>query len=57
MTDPFVGRLSFFRVYSGTLKSGSYVLNSNKMLKKELVESYLCMLIQEQKYKKCMLEI
>ena len=30
MTDPFVGRLSFFRVYSGTLSSGSYVLNSNK---------------------------
>ena len=30
MTDPFVGRLSFFRVYSGTLKSGSYVMNSTK---------------------------
>ena len=30
MTDPFVGRLSFFRVYSGVLKSGSYVLNSTK---------------------------
>jgi elongation factor G len=30
MTDPFVGKLSFFRVYSGTLSSGSYVLNSNK---------------------------
>ena len=30
MTDPFVGRLTFFRVYSGTLKSGSYVLNSTK---------------------------
>ena len=30
MVDPFVGKLSFFRVYSGTLKSGSYVLNSNK---------------------------
>ena len=30
MADPFVGKLSFFRVYSGTLKSGSYVLNSNK---------------------------
>jgi len=28
--DPFVGKLSFMRVYSGTLKSGSYVLNSNK---------------------------
>ncbi len=30
MTDPFVGRLAFFRVYSGTLDSGSYVLNSTK---------------------------
>ena len=30
MTDPFVGRLSFFRVYSGTLQSGSYVMNSTK---------------------------
>src|SRR5699024_3800762 len=28
MTDPFVGKLTFFRVYSGTLKSGSYVQNS-----------------------------
>ncbi len=30
MTDPFVGKLCFFRVYSGTLESGSYVLNSTK---------------------------
>ncbi|MGL4334949.1 MAG: elongation factor G, partial [Lactococcus garvieae] len=30
MTDPFVGRLSFFRVYSGTLDAGSYVLNTSK---------------------------
>lgn len=30
MTDPFVGKLTFFRVYSGTLKSGSYVQNSVK---------------------------
>ena len=35
-TDPFVGRLSFFRVYSGTLKSGSYVLNSNKNVKERI---------------------
>ena len=28
-TDPFVGKLAFFRVYSGTLKSGSYVLNAS----------------------------
>ncbi|MCD1261948.1 elongation factor G [Paenibacillus athensensis] len=30
MTDPFVGRLTFFRVYSGVLSSGSYVLNATK---------------------------
>ena len=30
MTDPFVGRLAFFRVYSGKLNAGSYVLNSTK---------------------------
>ena len=30
MADPYVGKLAFFRVYSGTLKTGSYVYNSNK---------------------------
>lgn len=30
MTDPYVGKLTFFRVYSGTLKSGSYVRNTTK---------------------------
>ncbi|BAQ09184.1 elongation factor g [Bacillus sp. OxB-1] len=30
MTDPFVGKLTFFRIYSGVLQSGSYVLNSSK---------------------------
>ncbi|WP_096155980.1 MULTISPECIES: elongation factor G [Bacillus] len=30
MTDPYVGKLTFFRVYSGTLNSGSYVINSSK---------------------------
>ncbi|SHF09647.1 translation elongation factor 2 (EF-2/EF-G) [Seinonella peptonophila] len=30
MTDPYVGKLTFFRVYSGTLTSGSYVYNANK---------------------------
>ena len=30
MTDPFVGRLTFFRVYSGVLQSGSYVMNTSK---------------------------
>ena len=36
MTDPFVGKLTFFRVYSGTLKSGSYVLNSTKDVKERV---------------------
>ena len=36
MTDPFVGRLSFFRVYSGVLKAGSYVLNSTKGVKERI---------------------
>ena len=39
-TDPFVGHLAFFRVYSGTLKAGSYVLNSAKG-KKERVARVL----------------
>lgn len=30
MTDPFVGKLAFFRVYSGTIESGSYIYNSSK---------------------------
>ena len=30
MADPFVGKLTFFRVYSGTCQSGSYVLNYYK---------------------------
>ncbi len=37
MTDPFVGRLTFFRVYSGHLSSGSYVLNSTKDTKERIV--------------------
>ena len=36
MTDPFVGRLTFFRVYSGHLASGSYVLNSTKEVKERI---------------------
>ena len=42
MTDPFVGKLAFFRVYSGTLNSGSYVLNATKG-KKERVGRILQM--------------
>ncbi|MBI1818865.1 MAG: elongation factor G [Nitrospirae bacterium] len=36
MTDPFVGQLTFFRVYAGTLKSGSYVYNSTKETKERV---------------------
>lgn len=42
MTDPFVGKLAFFRVYSGTLNSGSYILNATKD-KKERVGRILQM--------------
>lgn len=35
MTDPFVGKLTFFRVYSGTCKAGSYVYNSISEKKRE----------------------
>ncbi|HEX9860939.1 MAG TPA: elongation factor G, partial [Nitrospirota bacterium] len=36
MTDPFVGQLTFFRVYSGTMAAGSYVYNANKDSKERL---------------------
>ena len=36
MTDPFVGKLTFFRVYSGHLSSGSYILNANKDKKERI---------------------
>ena len=42
MSDPFVGKLTYFRVYSGTLKAGSYVFNSSKD-KKERVGRILQM--------------
>ena len=42
MTDPYVGKLAYFRVYSGTMKSGSYVLNATKD-KKERVGRILQM--------------
>ena len=41
MTDPFVGRLTFFRVYSGVLESGSYVLNASKGKKNVSVVSQM----------------
>src|SRR6202008_4735009 len=36
MTDPYGGTLTFFRVYSGTLKTGSYVLNATKGKKERI---------------------
>jgi len=36
MTDPFVGHLTYFRVYSGYLKSGSYIYNSNRQRKERI---------------------
>lgn len=47
ITDPFVGRLSFFRVYSGVLEKGSYVLNSTKGKKKEWEDCFKCTLTRE----------
>ncbi len=43
MTDPFVGKLAYFRVYSGTMNSGSYVLNATKNKKSVLDVSFRCM--------------
>jgi len=43
MTDPFVGRLTFFRVYSGTLKAGSHIINATQGGKKERVSRLLQM--------------
>ena len=40
-TDPFIGRLAYVRVYSGVLKSGSYVLNSNKNCKERIARLVL----------------
>ena len=48
MTDPYVGKLCFFRVYSGSLESGSYVLNSTKN-KRERIGRILQMHANERK--------
>ena len=40
-TDPFIGRLAYVRVYSGVLKSGSYILNSNKNSKERIARVVL----------------
>ena len=42
LTDPYVGKLAFFRVYSGTLEAGSYIYNSTKG-KKERIGRLLLM--------------
>ena len=57
MTDPFVGRLTFFRVYSGVLESGSYVLNASKGKKNVSVVSYKCTPTLVKKLTKCTLVI
>ncbi len=56
-TDPFVGKLCFFRVYSGTLESGSYVLNPNKDKKERIGRILQMHLIIEKILIKYMLEI
>ncbi len=40
-TDPFIGRLAYVRIYSGTLKSGSYVINSTKGIKERIARVVL----------------
>ena len=55
MTDPFVGQLTFTRIYRGVLESGTYVLNSTKM-KKERIGRLLKMHANSRKLKNFMLE-
>ena len=38
MTDPYVGKLTFFRVYSGQISTGDFIFNPNSGKKKELVD-------------------
>lgn len=57
MTDPFVGRLSFFRVYSGTLDAGSYVLNTSKVNVNVSDVSFKCTLTLVKKSKQFTLGI
>ncbi|HDM37612.1 MAG TPA: elongation factor G, partial [Candidatus Omnitrophica bacterium] len=51
MTDPYVGKLTFFRVYSGVLKSGAYVYNANKG-KKERIGKLVQMHANKQEIRK-----
>ena len=53
MTDPYVGKLTFFRVYSGTLSSGSYVKNSTKVNVNVWVVYYKCMQTHVKKLVPC----
>ena len=57
MTDPYVGKLAFFRVYSGVLNSGSYVLNSTKNIREGLAGYCRCMLTTGKKWMLFMPEI
>lgn len=49
MTNPFVGRLTFLRVYSGVITSGSYVLNSTNGKKNVFQDWFVCMLTKDLK--------
>ena len=40
-TDPYVGQLTYFRIYSGTIASGSYVLNSSNVLIPRCVQAHV----------------
>ncbi len=51
MTDPFVGQLTFTRIYRGILESGTYVLNSTKMKKRESEDYLKCMQTQREEVK------
>ena len=51
-TDPFVGTLTFIRVYSGVLSVGDSVMNTTRSKKKELEEWCKCTLITEKRLKK-----
>lgn len=53
MTDPFVGRLAYFRVYSGTMDSGSYVLNATKDKKERIGRILLMHANKRQDLEKC----
>ena len=57
MNDPFVGSLTFMRVYSGKIEAGSSVLNSVKNKRKDLEECFKCILILEKILKSHMQEI